>query len=62
MVAEIWESRTGIWFGQLVDEKTGRTRSNLFEGKSRGGVMATMAWLYQQSAFAFRDRFRPTEF
>ena len=62
MVAEIWESRTGSWFGQLVDEATGCKRGNLFEGKSRGGVIATMAWLYQQPAFPFRDRFRPTEF
>ena len=62
MVAEIWESRTGNWFGQLVDEATGSARGTLFEGKSRGGVIASMAWLYKQPAYAFRDRFRPTIF
>ncbi len=62
MVAEIWESRTGAWFGRLVDEQTGSTQSKLFEAGSRGGVIASIATLYEQVAFAFRDRLNPTEF
>jgi hypothetical protein len=62
MVAEIWESRTGHWFGQLVDEATGAVRGNLFEAQSRGGVITTMARLQERSPFNFRDRFLPTEF
>ncbi|WP_116091016.1 hypothetical protein [Sphingomonas crusticola] len=62
MVAEIWESRTGAWFGRIVDERTGSTVSKLYEAGSRGGVIATIVGLYQQAAFAFRDRVQPTEF
>lgn len=61
MVAEIWESRNGDWFGQLVEERSGRTRSKLFEAKSRGGVIAGIDLFYHQAAIAFRDRLRPTE-
>lgn len=61
-VAEIWESRTGAWFGRLVDERTGSIQSGLFESSSRGGVIATIIGLYEQVAFAFRDRLKPTEF
>lgn len=62
MVAEIWESRTGAWFGRLVDERTGSRESKLFESGSRGGVITNIAVLYEQVAFAFRDRLNPTEF
>lgn len=62
MVAEIWESRTGAWFGQLVDEQTGSSQSKLFESGSRGGVIANIATLYEQLVFGFRDRLNPTEF
>ncbi|HMI19921.1 MAG TPA: hypothetical protein VK533_10280 [Sphingomonas sp.] len=62
MVAEIWESRTGSWFGQLVEERTGVRRSKLFEARSRGGVIAYIDGFYHQAAIAFRDRLRPTEF
>ena len=61
MVAEIWESRSGSWFGQLVEERTGRTRSKLFEAKSRGGVIAYIDGFYHQAGIAFCDRLRPTE-
>lgn len=61
MVAEIWESRTGDWFGQLIDERTGTTRSELFEAKSRGGVIATIGEA-RQPVISFCDRVRPTEF
>lgn len=62
MVAEIWESRSGLWFGRLVDERTGSSQSRLFEAGSRGGVITSIAGLYAQVAFAFRDRLNPTEF
>ncbi len=61
MVAEIWENRTGNWFGQLVEERSGRTRSKLFEANSRSGVIAGIDTFYHQAAIAFRDRLRPTE-
>lgn len=62
MVAEIWESRSGAWFGRLVDERTGSTRSKLFEAGSRGGVIANFTGNFDRPAFAFRDRLQPTEF
>jgi len=62
MVAEIWENRDGAWFGQLVEERTGRTRSKLFEAQSRGGVIARIDGFYHQAKIAFCDRLRPTEF
>ena len=62
MVAEIWESRTGSWFGQLVEERTGVRRSKLFEARSRGSVIAYIDQFYHQASIAFRDRLRPTEF
>ena len=62
MVAEIWESRNGDWFGQLVEERTGRTRSKLFEAKSRSGVIAGIDVFYHQAVIAFRDRLKPTQF
>ena len=61
MVAEIWENWNGNWFGQLVEERTGRTRSKLFEARSRGGVIAGIDTFYHQAAIPFRDRLRPTE-
>jgi hypothetical protein len=61
MVAEIWESRNGSWFGQLVEERTGLTRSKLFEAKSRSGVIAYIDDFYHQAGIAFCDRLRPTE-
>ena len=62
MVAEIWESRTGSWFGQLVEERTGLSRSKLFEARSRSGVIARIDGFYHQARIAFCDRLRPTEF
>jgi len=62
MVAEIWESRSGSWFGRIVDERTGSSVSRLIESGSRGGVITTIATLYTHAAFAFRDRVQPTEF
>jgi len=61
MVAEIWESRNGNWFGQLVEERTGLTRSKLFEAESRSGVIAYIDDFYHQAGIDFCDRLRPTE-
>ena len=62
MVAEIWESRTGSWFSRLVEERTGLSRSKVFEAGSRSGVIAHIHGFYHQARIAFCDRVRPTEF
>jgi hypothetical protein len=62
MVAEIWESRSGDWFGQLVDETTGWSRSIVFEARSRSCVIATILSRQLRRTVTFRDTIRPTRY
>ncbi|ATI82268.1 hypothetical protein A6768_21240 [Sphingobium yanoikuyae] len=59
MVAEIWEGHT-CWFGQLVDEDSGKRDGTIFTAISRGSVIAQISIWVPLTHLKFEDRMDPT--
>ncbi|MEK7343392.1 MAG: hypothetical protein AABZ73_06170 [Pseudomonadota bacterium] len=59
MIAEIWEGHQR-WFGQLVDEGSGRRDGMIFTATSRGSVIAEIRIWVPLTHLKFEDRLDPT--